>query len=203
MVTICQKLILTFWQICDLLQGGLLTWGHILSSLKVSSLSLMDSKEKRCRNVSWVCCASLCGLKTEFLNDILIKCSCCQILFAFAFRTVCINNERLILKVIYIKFYSHVPATVSSSTLVVARANTLWMNSQQCVALGATDYLTPCPVPPLLPPSKNLTLSLDSNDTTAFWLKEMPSCLFDILFWGDSPHSDQVIWLASGHNLPI
>lgn len=33
MVTICQKLIATFWKIWDFIQEGLLTWGHTLTSL--------------------------------------------------------------------------------------------------------------------------------------------------------------------------
>lgn len=59
MVTIGQKLIVTFWQTCDFLQEGLLTWGHTLSSPKISSLCLKEAKGVRCREV---CCASLCGL---------------------------------------------------------------------------------------------------------------------------------------------
>lgn len=62
----------------------------------------MGAKGMSCRGVRWVCCALLCGLQIEFLNDILIKSSCRQTLFAFAFGTVCTNNERLILKVTYI-----------------------------------------------------------------------------------------------------
>lgn len=107
-----------------MLQVGLLTWGSTHGSPKTSSVCLMDRKEKRGRKVSWVCYATLC-LQTEFLNDILIKSSCCQILFAFAFVTVCINNERFLMEVIYIKFYSGVSATDSISMLVVSRENTI------------------------------------------------------------------------------
>ncbi|EOA93185.1 hypothetical protein Anapl_17914 [Anas platyrhynchos] len=62
---------------------------------------------------------NICGpeQKREFPNDTLINSSCCQMLFAFTFRTVCINNKYLHLEIIYTGHCSHVTATGSGSGL--------------------------------------------------------------------------------------
>lgn len=62
------------------------------------------------------CLARKCPANCRVVpNDALINSSCCQMLFAFTYRTVCINNEYLCLVTVYMKYCASVTATDSSS----------------------------------------------------------------------------------------
>lgn len=104
--------------LCHLHQLDTLTpfLAHSPSVVLAQHLLLVPCKEMPCK--------SPCGLQREFPNDTLINSSCCQMLFAFTFRTVCINNKYLHLEIIYTGHCSHVTATGSGSGL--GGSKTLW-----------------------------------------------------------------------------
>lgn len=114
MLPVGQKLTLAFWEICGVISVRCIILGNVPQITLF--LCLVDRKETG-REVIWVLYKTLCGLQTEFLNDILIKSSCCQMLFVFTFKTPVGSYW----KFIYFKYCSHITAF---STILGRREST-------------------------------------------------------------------------------
>lgn len=97
--------------------------------------------ERPCKEVP---CKSPCGLQTEFPDDTLINSSCCQMLLALTFRTVCINNKYLHLEIVYVKYCAPVTATDSSSGLG-ERETLQWIPRACCDCRAVPSAAHPCP----------------------------------------------------------